>query len=88
MNWRSNKKFSVALLQADVNFQKNGLTVKNQKKIKKNENPNIQKSKKKKSKKKSSKEISVRDHSNYKRYQKKMYAIKCLIVYYKFLWKS
>jgi hypothetical protein len=41
MNWRSNKKFSVALLQANVNFQKNRLTVKNQKK--KNENPNIQK---------------------------------------------
>ncbi len=35
MNWRSNKKFSVALLQANVNFQKNGLTVKNQKKPKK-----------------------------------------------------
>ena len=49
-------------------------------------NPKLQKSKKKS--KKSSKEISVRDHSDYKRYQK-MYAIKKrLIVYYKFLWKS
>ncbi len=38
-------------------------------------NPKIRKSRKKKSKK-SSKEISVRDHSDYKRYQKKMYAIK------------
>jgi hypothetical protein len=48
MNWRSNKKFSVALLQANVNLQKNGLTVKkkSKKKCKKNENPNIQKSKK------------------------------------------
>ncbi len=46
-------------------------------------NPNLQKSKKKKKiKKKSSKEISVRDHSDYKRYQKKVYAIKtshCLL---------
>ncbi len=58
MNWRSNKKFSVALLQA--NFQKNGLTVKNPKK--------------------SSKEISVRDHSDYKRYQK-MYAIKNVLLF-------
>ncbi len=47
MNWRSNKKFSVALLQANVNFQKNGLTVKNKKKNEKKYNPNIQKSKKK-----------------------------------------
>jgi hypothetical protein len=39
---------------------------------------------KKKSKKKSSKEISVRDHSDYEKIPKKMYAIKCLIVYYKF----
>ena len=37
-------------------------------------NPKIRKSKK--IKKKSSKEISVRDHSDYKRYPKKMYAIK------------
>jgi len=45
-------------------------------------NPKLQKSKK--IKKKSSKEISVRDHSDYKRYQKKMYAIKKrLIIYYK-----
>jgi len=45
-------------------------------------NPKLQKSKK--NQKKSSKEISVRDHSDYKRYQKKMYAIKKrLIVYYK-----
>jgi len=35
MNWRSNKKFFVAFLQANVNFQKNGLTVKNQKSKKK-----------------------------------------------------
>jgi len=47
-------------------------------------NPKLQKSKKKKNQKKSSKEISVRDHSDYKRYQKKMYAIKKrLIIYYK-----
>jgi hypothetical protein len=38
--------------------------------------------------KKSSKEISVRDHSDYEKDTKKMNAIKCLIVYYKFLWKS
>ncbi len=45
MNWRSNKKFSVALLQANVNFQKNGLTVKNQntKKKKKSEYTKIKK---------------------------------------------
>ena len=43
-------------------------------------NPKLRKSKK--NQKKSSKEISVRDHSDYKRYQKKMYAIKtshCLL---------
>ncbi len=40
------KSFSVALLQANVNFQKNGLTVKNKKKSKKKYNPNLQKSKK------------------------------------------
>ena len=43
-------------------------------------NPKIQKIKKKS--KKSSKEISVRDHSDYKKIPKKMYAIKtshCLL---------
>ncbi len=47
MNWRSNKKFSVALLQANVNFQKEWINRQKIKKIKKNENPNIQKPKKK-----------------------------------------
>jgi hypothetical protein len=46
-------------------------------------NPKIRKSKKiKKNQKKSSKEISVRDHSDYKKIPKKMYAIKtshCLL---------
>jgi hypothetical protein len=54
MNWRSNKKLSVALLQANVNFQKeriNHQKKKKSKKIKKNENPNIQKTKKKEIKK-------------------------------------
>ena len=51
-------------------------------------NPKLQKSKKKKSKK-SSKEISVRDHSDYKRYQKKMYAIKNVSLFTtNLLWKS
>jgi len=44
-------------------------------------NPKLQKIKKKS--KKSSKEISVRDHSDYKRYQKKCTLLKRLIVYYK-----
>ncbi len=68
MNWRSNKKFFVAFLQANVNFQKNGLTVKNKKKSKKIQ-PEYTKIEKK-NQKKSSKEISVKDHSDYKRYQK------------------
>ncbi len=41
MNWRSNKKFFVASLQANVNFQKNGLIIKNQKKKKKSKNMKI-----------------------------------------------
>ena len=45
-------------------------------------NPKLQKSKK--IKKKSSKEISVRDHSDYKRYQKKMYAIKNVLLFITF----
>ena len=49
---------------------KNAQKSKKKKKPKKNmNNPKLQKSKK--IKKKSSKEISVRDHSDYKRYQKK-----------------
>ena len=86
MNWRSNKKFSVALLQANVNFQKNGLTVKNKKKIKKNI-IRIYKNRKK-NQKKSSKEISVRDHSDYKRYQKKCTLLKTSHYLLQFLWKS
>ncbi len=61
------KRFYVALLQANVNFQKERIN--RQKKNQKNENPNIQNSKKK-SKKKSSKEISVRDHSDYEKIPK------------------
>jgi len=50
-------------------------------------NPKIRKSKK--NQKKSSKEISVRDHSDYKRYQKKMYAIKNVSLFTtNLLWKS
>ncbi len=56
MNWRSNKKFSIAFLQANVNFQKkeqiNRQKSKKEKpKKKKKWNPNIPKTKKKKSKK-------------------------------------
>ncbi len=50
MNWRSNKKFFVAFLQANVNFQKNGLTVKNKKKSK-NMKIQIYKNQKKKNQK-------------------------------------
>lgn len=51
-------------------------------------NPKLQKSKKK-SKKKSSKEISVRDHSDYKRYQKKNVRYKNVSLFTtNLLWKS
>lgn len=47
-------------------------------------NPNLQKSKKN-----PQKDISVRDHSDYKRYQKKMYAIKNVSLFTtNLLWKS
>jgi hypothetical protein len=52
-------------------------------------NPKLQKSKKKSIKKKSSKEISVRDHSDYKKIPKKMYAIKNVSLFTtNLLWKS
>jgi hypothetical protein len=83
MNWRSNKKFSVAFLPANVNFQKEQINCqKINKKTQKNETWTYKNPKKKFQK--SSKEISVRDHSDYEKIPKKMYAIKCLIVYYKF----
>jgi len=50
-------------------------------------NPKIQKSKK--NQKKSSKEISVRDHSDYKRYQKKNVRYKNVSLFTtNLLWKS
>ena len=50
-------------------------------------NPKLQKNQKK-IKKKSSKEISVRDHSDYKRYQKKCTLLKTSHCLLQFLWKS
>ncbi len=71
MNWRSNKKFSVALLQANVNFQKERINrQKTIKKTIKKMKTRKYKNQKKNHQKKSSKEISVRDHSDYKKYQK------------------
>ncbi len=63
------KSFPLHSYKANVNFQKNGLTIKNQKKKSKKWKSEYTKIKKK-NQKKSSKEISVRDHSDYKRYQK------------------
>jgi hypothetical protein len=78
MNWRSNKKFSVAFLQANVNFQNEQINC--QKKSNKR-NPNQKK--KETNQKKSSKEISMRDNSDNKKILKKCTLLNVLF-YYKF----